>query len=174
MSSQEKREKFCSGCASVLEIQDVEGYQRPVCPNCGRVVYHDPKIAATCIVERQGAVLMIKRDNQVGFGLWSMPGGYVDRGEAVEDAAIREVKEETGLEVRLTGLLGLYSTADTTVVLAAYSAEVTGGTLSPGSEAQETGLFDPDKLPPLPFPHDDQILAAWRGAISGPRRKQRS
>ena len=94
------QEKFCTSCAALLEIRDVEGHSRPVCIDCGRVVYHDPKVAATCVVERQGSVLMIQRNNQVGYGLWSMPGGYVDRGEVVEQAAEREVKEETGIQTK--------------------------------------------------------------------------
>ena len=162
MSSQEKREKFCSGCASVLEIQDVEGHQRPVCPNCGRVVYHDPKIAATCIVERQGAVLMIKRDNQVGFGLWSMPGGYVDRGEVVEEAAAREVLEETGLQVEVKNLVGLFSEAGHPVIVVAFAAVETGGRLAPGPEAQDVGFFPLDGLPEMAFPRDQLILDKWQ------------
>ena len=162
MSSQEKREKFCSGCASVLEIQDVEGHQRPVCPNCGRVVYHDPKIAATCIVERQGGVLMIKRDNQVGFGLWSMPGGYVDRGEVVEEAAAREVLEETGLQVEVKNLVGLFSEAGHTVIVVAFAAVETGGRLAAGPEAQDVGFFPLDGLPEMAFPRDQLILDKWQ------------
>ena len=162
MSSQEKREKFCSGCASVLEIQDVEGHQRPVCPNCGRVVYHDPKIAATCIVERQGGVLMIKRDNQVGFGLWSMPGGYVDRGEVVEEAAAREVLEETALQVEVKNLVGLFSEAGHPVIVVAFAAVETGGRLAAGPEAQDVGFFPLDGLPEMAFPRDQLILDKWQ------------
>ena len=111
------QEKFCTSCAALLEIRDVEGHSRPVCIDCGRVVYHDPKVAATCVVERQGSVLMIQRNNQVGYGLWSMPGGYVDRGEVVEQAAEREVKEETGLMVEVQRLVGLFSEPGNPVLL---------------------------------------------------------
>lgn len=147
----------------MLEIREVEGHQRPVCPNCGRVVYHDPKIAATCIVERQGRVLMIKRNNQVGFGLWSMPGGYVDRGEVVEEAAAREVQEETGLEVEVQRLVGLFSEKGHPVVVVAFSASETGGRLAAGPEAQEVGFFSLDDLPEMAFPRDELILEKWRG-----------
>ena len=160
MSSQEK---FCSGCASVLEMRDVEGRQRPVCPKCGRVVYHDPKIAATCIVERQGTVLLIRRNNQVGYGLWSMPGGYVDRGEVVEEAAAREVEEETGLQVEVQRLVGLFSEAGHPVVVVAFTARETGGRLAAGQEAQDVGFFPPDDLPEMAFPRDKLILEKWKG-----------
>ena len=70
-------DKFCSACATPLELRQAAGRPRPVCPSCGRVVYYDPKITATAIVQRQGQVLLIRRANEVGYGLWSMPGGYV-------------------------------------------------------------------------------------------------
>ena len=96
------------------------------------------------------------------IGRWAFPSGYVDRGEAVEDAAVREVREETGLDVRLNGFVGLYSSTGGPVVLAAYSAQVVGGELRPGGDAREAALFHPDELPPLPFPHDARILRDWR------------
>ena len=140
----------------------MEGKERPVCVQCGRVVYHDPKVAATCVVERQGKVLMIRRDTPVGRGLWSMPGGYIDRGEVVEEGAAREVLEETGLRVEICSLVGLYSEAGHPVVVVAYSAKETGGVLEAGPESQEVGFFHVDDLPPLAFPRDKLILQQWR------------
>ena len=159
------QEKFCTSCAALLEMRDVEGHSRPVCTNCGRVVYHDPKVAATCVVERQGSVLMIQRNNQVGYGLWSMPGGYVDRGEVVEEAAEREVKEETGLMVEVQRLVGLFSEPGNPVVVVAYTAQEIGGLLAPGPEAQDVGFFRLDKLPELAFPRDRIILDKWQGMV---------
>lgn len=159
MSSQER---FCSGCASALETREVEGQPRPVCPKCGRVVYHDPKVAATCIVERQGNVLMIQRNNQVGYGLWSMPGGYVDRGEIVEEAAAREVQEETGLKVEIHRLVGLFSEKGHPVLVVAFTALETGGRLAAGPEAQAIGFFPLDGLPEMAFPRDKLILEKWQ------------
>ena len=99
-------------------------------------------------------------------GHWSFPAGYVDRGEVVEEGALREVKEETGLDVELDGFVGIYSKEDSPVVLVVYAANVTGGCLRPGSEVQEIGLFSPDQMPPLPFPHDHRILEDWRAMPS--------
>ncbi len=104
---------------------------------------------------------MIRRATDSGYGLWSMPGGFVDRGEVVEEAAAREAWEETGLEVEVTGLLGLFSIPGDPVVVAAFSARETGGKLGPGPEALEVGFFSPVEPPELAFPRDTEILARW-------------
>lgn len=159
--------RFCPACASALEEKEVAGRRRPVCSNCGRVVFYDPKVAVTCIVERDGKVLMVRRGNQPGYGLWSIPGGYVDRGEVVEEAAVREVLEETGLEVEIGRLLGLFSEAGHPVILAAFTARELGGRLTTGPETLEVAFFAPDGLPPLAFPRDEQMLAHWREMRNG-------
>lgn len=156
------QDKYCSSCAAPLEMRDVSSRSRPVCPQCGQVVYYDPKIAATCIVPRDGKILMVRRAVQPGIGLWSIPGGYVDRGEVVEEAAAREVLEETGLEVEVQGLVGLFSEQGNPVIVAAFLAWETGGVLEAGPEAQEVGFFSREALPPLAFPRDVHILDRWQ------------
>lgn len=139
-------------------MRDSEGQTRPVCPDCGRVIYYDPKLAATCVVERDGRTLFVQRAMPTGYGLWSLPGGYVDRGEPVERAAEREVFEETGLEVVTQGLIGVFSQSEHPVVVVAYSATETGGELNAGPECLDLGFFALDNLPPLAFPRDAQIV----------------
>ena len=155
-------DKYCPVCATLLVSRDVADRQRPVCPECGHVVFYDPKVAATCIVERDAKVLMIKRGIQPGLGLWSIPGGYVDRGEVVEEAAIRELLEETGLVVEVDRLVGLFSERDHPVIVAAFVGRQVGGTLAAGPEALDVGFFSLDELPPLAFPRDLSILARWK------------
>jgi ADP-ribose pyrophosphatase YjhB (NUDIX family) len=104
---------------------------------------------------------MVRRGVEPALGRWAFPSGYVDRGEAVEDAAMREVEEETGLVVRLSRFVGLYSGTGSHVVLAVYGAVVAGGSLRPGGDTQEVNWFRVADLPPLPFPHDDRILRDW-------------
>ena len=160
-------DKFCAGCGIPLELRSLEGSVRPVCPRCGRVVYYDPKVAATAVVERAGLVLMLRRAVETGYGLWSLPGGYVDRGEVVEQAAAREVLEETGLQVEIGGLVGLFSEEGHPVVVAAYAALETGGKLEAGPEALELGFYPLDALPTLAFPRDRLILARWQALLDG-------
>ena len=155
-------DNFCAGCGARLALREHEGRERPVCPQCGRVVYYDPKLAAACVIERDGQTLMVRRAVQTGYGLWSMPGGYVDRGEPVETAAAREVEEEAGLLVVIDQLIGLFSDVGNPVVVAAYAATEVGGVLAPGPESLDVGFFALDDLPPLAFPRDEQILRRWQ------------
>ncbi|MQG28199.1 MAG: NUDIX hydrolase [SAR202 cluster bacterium] len=162
-----KEDKFCPSCATALENNDVFGQERPVCPNCGRVIFYDPKVAVVCIVPRDGKVLMIRRATDLGYGLWGLPGGYVDMGEVVERAAAREVWEETGLRVEPGELIGLYSVSGDPVMVAVYAATETGGELAAGPEALEVGFFEIDALPVLAFPRDRDVLAKWRNGVEG-------
>lgn len=155
-------DKFCPSCAAALEIKEVFGQQRPMCPSCGRVIFYDPKVAVICIVPRDGQVLMIRRGTDLGYGLWGLPGGYVDRGEVVEKAAAREVWEETGLVVETDDLIGLFSESGDPVMVAVYAARETGGTMEAGPEALEVEFFSIDALPELAFPRDREVLVRWQ------------
>lgn len=158
---------FCQHCGDRLGEKVVEERVRPWCPSCGYIVFLDPKVATIVLVLVDGKLVLVRRGIEPSIGRWSFPSGYVNRGEMVEDAAVREVIEETGLEVRLDGLVGLYSGSDEPVILAVYTAHVTGGSLYAGPEVQETALFSPAELPSLPFPHDYQILEDWRSMKRG-------
>ena len=145
-----------------MSERSVSGAVRPVCNSCGAVVFFDPKLAVVVVVSHEENILMVKRDIEPMMGRWSFPSGYVDRGEVVEEAAVREVREETNVEVELDRLLGVYSSSGAPVVLVAFAASVRGGTAEAGDETQAVGWFPTDELPQLPFPHDDAIMRDWR------------
>ena len=158
----QSQDRFCPSCATALVEREASGALRPVCPKCGRIIYYDPKVAATSVVERDGRVLLVRRGGEPGYGLWSMPGGYVDRGEVVEEAAKREMWEETGLRIEIAGLLGLFSEEGHPVIVAAYAGKEVGGTLAAGDETLEVGFFGLDGLPEMAFPRDRLILQRWQ------------
>ncbi|MDA1189943.1 MAG: NUDIX domain-containing protein [Chloroflexi bacterium] len=155
--------KFCQHCGNRLSEASIEGKTRQHCAECGHVVFLDPKLAAVVLIGEERRLLMVKRGVEPALGAWAFPSGYVDRGESVEQAAVREVQEETGLVVELNTMVGLYSRAESHVVLAVYDARITGGGLRAGYDAEEVDWFSLGKLPPLPFPHDTQILSDWLG-----------
>ena len=157
-----EEDRFCPRCTTPLEARNTHGAERPVCPACGTIIYYDPKLVTTVVVEDEGKVLMVRRATEPGLGLWSFPGGYVDRGEVVERAAVREVLEETGFRVNIGGLVGLFSEEGHPVVLAAFHGWVVDGRTAAGHEVLEVGFFRLDQLPPLAFPRDVKVLEAWR------------
>ncbi len=153
--------RFCPVCAGRLEPSGVQDRLRPVCTVCGAVFYVDPKVAVAVLVPWQDGVLLGRRAIDPGRGVWSFPSGYVDRGEVLEEAAQREVLEETGLQVDIGGLVGVYSAAGDPVILVAYAGEVRAGVAAPGPEMSELAGFPVDQLPRMAFGHDDRIVGDW-------------
>jgi ADP-ribose pyrophosphatase YjhB (NUDIX family) len=103
-------------------------------------------VAGTLFTLNDGIVLL-KRGVEPALGKWVFPGGYVDRGESVRDAAIRETKEECQLDVELGPLLNVYSYPRSPNVIVVYTAEVIGGTLSAADESTDADVFSPKQLP---------------------------
>ena len=110
----------------------------------------------------------MRRDLYPHRGEWSFPSGFVDAGETLEQAAVREAKEETGLDLRILRLLGAYSSPGDPVVFIAYAARVSSGRIAAGAECQDVRYYPLDALPPLAFPHDPAILEAWRDGRTTP------
>ena len=151
-------DKYCASCANPLEIKTIDSTERLFCSECSRIVYYDPKVAATAVIIRDDKVLLVKRGNEPGYGLWSLPGGYVDRGEIVESAAAREVLEETGLKVDITRLLGVFSESGHPVIVVAFQGQEISGHLQTSDETLDIDFFSVDELPDLAFPRDIQII----------------
>ena len=154
----------CQRCGQLTEPREVDGRTRPVCPACGMVTYQDPKLAVCVVVLRDGAagreVLLGRRAAHTrNPGTWSFPAGFVDRGEKVEAAAVREVFEETGLTVTLGPLLGIWSGNGDSTVLLAWRAETVAGAPTAQDDLTDLGWYAVDDLPELGFDHDDEVLA---------------
>jgi 8-oxo-dGTP diphosphatase len=128
--------RFCPLCGAPLERRPVgpEKKREMVCSGCGFVYFLGQKVVACTIAMEAERILLTRRAINPAHGKWTFPGGYVDWGEPVERAAIRETYEETGLTVDLVALVGVYSYAATPVVVVVYEARVTGGVLTPCHE----------------------------------------
>ena len=140
---------FCPRCGGSLESRQLKFNEpeRLVCRKCTFVFYLDPKVVAGAIFSIENRVVLLRRGIEPAMGKWVFPGGYVDRGESVRDAAIRETKEESDLDVRLHSLLGVYSYPRARDVIVVYSAEVVGGELKPLDESTEAKSFSISELP---------------------------
>jgi len=131
-----------------------------VCERCGFVFYLGPKLVAGAIIERDGGIVLIQRAIEPGYGRWTFPGGFVERGEVAEEAAARETLEETGLTIETTGIVGLYTYEGQIPAIAVFSAHATGGEPEPLDETLDVRSFSRDELPwsELAFPSTEQAL----------------
>jgi molybdenum cofactor cytidylyltransferase len=157
-------DRFCTRCATPLQILPVAydgNREHPVCPACGWVVWNDPKVAVLTVIPWEGGILLGLRRENPESGRWSFPSGFVDRGEVVEEAAVREVLEETGLTIDITSLIGVYSEPGKSVIVIAYAGEVRGGQLQADDDLVELRAYDPENLPEMAFRHDTQIVRDW-------------
>src|SRR5262245_41518491 len=102
---------FCPRCGRTMESRVLNASEpaRLVCKQCYFVFFLDPKVAACTIIQQPAGIVLLQRAIEPGYGKWVFPGGYVDRGETVAEAAVREAREEVNLEVKLLSLLGVYS-----------------------------------------------------------------
>lgn len=154
---------FCARCGSAMTMKTIDGRVRAVCERCGHVAYRNPVPAAGVVIIEDGRVLMVKRKFEPRAGLWTLPAGFVEYDEHVEECAVRETLEETGLQVELERLFGAYMAMDdprVQVVLLLYLARRTGGVLQPGDDASEAGFFPLDGMPgAIAFKAHEQALA---------------
>ncbi len=161
--------RYCPRCGTGLVLRSSGERERPTCPACGFVLYFNPVVGAGVLVETDGRVVLVRRGVAPKAGYWSLPSGYVEADELAEAAAIREAEEETGLQVEIDDLLGVYSFGQEpqTGVLILYAAHTVGGELTAGDDAQEVATFAPAEIPPddqIAFHTHLQALRDWRRA----------
>lgn len=137
------------------------GQERPVCPVCGFIYFADPKVAVAVLLEDAGRVLFVRRANEPFRGLWTLPAGFVNGGEDPAEAAMRECMEETGLVVKITGILDIHAGrehARGSDFIIFYAAEVQAGVLHAGDDADAAEWFERGSLPELAFKSTKIIL----------------
>lgn len=156
---------FCVNCGTPLVTKVVEGREVEACPNDTFILWHDPKVATAVVVEGEGGIVLGRRAIEPGYGLWCLPGGFVNDDEDPAAAAARECMEEIGVLVETTGLIGVYHIAKTTapsMIGIAYRARITDGARPiAGSEMLEVGVFPIDAIPPMAFPSHQSVLAEY-------------
>lgn len=156
---------YCSGCGSPrvsLGSVDRDTVERLVCGDCGKVHYRNPRVVVRCIGEHDGRVLLCQRADEPRRGYWTLPGGYLENGETLHVAAVRETREEAGALLETPRLRFVYEMPQLNEVVMVVAARVGEPSLRPGHESLAVELYEPDSMPwsQLAFPTDFEAL--WR------------
>lgn len=156
---------YCVRCGSALVTRVIEGRELEACPNDDFVLWHDPKVAAAVVVESDGGVVLGRRAIEPAYGMWCLPGGFVNDDEHPAEAAVRECREEICADVEVTGLLCVYHVAKqdaSSIIGVAYRARlVDGAEMRPGEEMLEVATFPIDAMPPLAFSSHREVIAEY-------------
>jgi 8-oxo-dGTP diphosphatase len=144
---------YCYLCGSSLIRKIVDNRERETCEHCGWIHYEHRKVSAAVCIEEDGRLLLVKRGMEPWKGAWYMPAGYLEVDEEPQDCAVREVLEETGFEVKVANLLGIYTYADDprgNGIVLLYSGTIIGGSIQPNEEMIEVKFFTPAEILALP------------------------
>ena len=141
--------RFCPLCGGELKCKRFKNTEpeRRVCSKCAFIFFEDPKIAACTIPVIDNKIVLLKRGIEPCYGKWVFPGGFMDRGERVEEAAIRETWEEANLKVEIKRLLNVYSYRGQPTVIIVYLVDIVGGQLEAMDETLEVATFAADEIP---------------------------
>lgn len=149
MGINEKEYRFCPLCGKEIERPSRDNLEsiQVSCSVCGFKHYLDPKLVVCAILELDQRILLVKRAFPPQKGTWVFPGGYVDRGEELRAATIREIEEECGIKIRVNDMIGIYSYNGNPVVLIVYQAEYVSGELMINNENLEAEWFGHTEIP---------------------------
>lgn len=157
--------KYCPQCGGELEERLLKPGEplRLVCKACAFVFYIDPKLAVIGLVPLNRGLVLVRRAINPGYGLWVVPGGFVDVGETLEEAVVRETLEETRLQVEVVRLLNIYSYKHSRTVVAAFITRHQAGVLTAGDETLEARVFGPAEIPwtEIPFSSTKDALKEY-------------
>ena len=165
-----RKKTFCPYCGTGLIQKICEGSLRLFCERCDEPIYENP-IPASClvVVDNRNRVLLVKRSVAPKKGFWCLPGGFMELGESPEKAALRELKEETGLSGRIEMLLGVSSNPSAlyhTVLMVGYLIRQYTGTLAAGDDADDVVYFDYDELPEIAFESHERFIRMYYASFT--------
>lgn len=156
---------FCGQCATPMAPTLLGGRERAQCPACGFVLWRNPAPVGMALIEHAGQLVLIRRAAAPLADYWAPPAGYVECGESVPEAVVREAEEECGLKIELGELIGVYSQADVDVLIVAYAARSCGGQLRAGDDASDVALFARGSLPRQSPPSEGTATDIWLHAV---------
>ncbi len=166
----DKEFHYCPICGHKLVEGIKDGRKRKFCPFCGFVDYKNPLPSVAIVGIKNNRVLLIKRGREPHKGLWTPPSGFIEYGESPEDAGLRELKEETGMQGEIKQLLGVHSHNSYiygNILVIIYYAEITNGKLRAGDDAEDARFFELNKVPDMKFQCFHESLEKVKNIIYG-------
>jgi ADP-ribose pyrophosphatase YjhB (NUDIX family) len=147
--------------------------ERLVCADCGHVDYENPKVIVGSVIGHDGRVLLCRRAIEPRKGFWTLPAGFMELGETLEEGGVREALEEAEASIAMDGILGVFSVArigQVQVIFRARFVDAGSPFFAPGPESLEVRMFSWQQIPwdEIAFPTVRWALDAWRAAGSGP------
>lgn len=140
---------FCNQCGGRLTIKTPDGDTLPryVCLSCGSIHYQNPKVVAGCLPVWENKVLLCRRSIEPRLGLWTLPAGFMENGETLAGAAMRETVEEANAHVSIASLFTLFNLPHINQVYVMFRAQLLDMDFSPGDESSEVELFTEEQIP---------------------------
>jgi len=153
--------RWCCKCRTAMITREFGGKPRRACPQCKYIHFIEPKVGVGVAVVEGGRILLVQRGFAPQKGKWSLPAGFLDRGDDPQQQAILEAREETNLEVSLSGLAGVFHNPPNeggAGVFILYWAERVGGDLCAGDDAVAAAFFARDALPEIAFASTRHVI----------------
>jgi 8-oxo-dGTP diphosphatase len=167
------KKTHCPYCGNKLTEKNIEGRLRLFCGNCAQTIYENPLPAACLVtVDAQDRLLLVKRSVEPQKGFWCLPGGFMELNETPEEAALRELNEETGLFGKIDMLLGVAANPSATygsVLMTGFLVKVFEGNPAPGDDADAVGWFDYKELPEIAFDSHKNFIKIYYTAYANPK-----
>ena len=163
---------FCVQCGSqslILKKPDGDTHVRTVCKNCNHIIYQNPKIVTGSVCSYKDKILLCKRAIDPQKGLWTLPAGYLEINESIEEGAVREAYEEAFAKIQIVRLLATYSLKHISQIQVIYEAKLLNEDIKAGIESLEVGLFGWDEIP-----WDQLAFESVRWALRNFKERQNS
>jgi 8-oxo-dGTP diphosphatase len=153
--------RFCPHCRAGLDKKKIEGKKRAFCPECGWVRYQNPLPSVAAVVwNESGKILFVKRGVEPAKGKWALPSGFIEIDETPQEACLRELKEETGLQGHIVGLTGVVNQRSflyKNVLIIGYEVRASGA-LRAGSDSEDAEFFSMNNIPRIAFPSHRELI----------------
>lgn len=166
----ENTRQFCHFCAFPLETRHVEGRVRLYCPRCRTPIYENPVPAACAVViDDRERLVLVKRGVEPKQGMWCLPGGFVECGETPEQAAVRELKEETGLTGHINTIIGVTTSPGSlykSILMVAYLVTRFSGSAMAGDDASHVAFFEQNDLPDIAFESHKSFIRLYYSTLA--------